>query len=158
MLEKKIISIRSIFRKINSIFQLEEIFTLQLHQYNNHTVTIGSRLSIILKVTENERPHGVVQFRNTSIITAISNMLSIKSIFRKLYSIFQLEEIFTLQLHQYNNHTVTIGSRSSIILKVTENERPHGVVQFRNTSIITAISKLQIHNIYFSCKNRKDNT
>ena len=58
--------------------------------------------------------------------------------------VFQLEEIFTLQLQTYKNLTASIGSRSSIIVKVKENDKPYGVIQFRDTSLLTYISKFCI--------------
>ena len=54
---------------------------------------------------------------------------------------FQLDEIFILSLQQYNNHTVNIGTNSSVNIKILENDKPYGVLQFNATSVLTAIGR-----------------
>ena len=61
--------------------------------------------------------------------------------FMKSFKMFQLEETFTLRLQNYNNQTATIGSRSSITVKVMENDKPYGVLQFKETSLLTYLSE-----------------
>ena len=54
---------------------------------------------------------------------------------------FQLDEIFILSLQQYNNHTVNIGTNSSVNIKILENDKPYGVLQFNATSVLIAVGR-----------------
>ena len=46
-----------------------------------------------------------------------------------------MEETFTLRIQSFGDSEATIGDRSSVELRISKNDHPHGVLEIVETSV-----------------------